>query len=214
MKTATAVLLGLATATATTCDIYDAAGTPCVAAHSVTRALFATYSGALFSVRRASDGASTDIGVLRTGGAADTDALDAFCQPSERCTIERILDQSPWGNHIVPGSVGAQNKGHPLRGVNATKQRVTLAGGHTVPVAVIENDGPIKMGYRNDTTSGVARGDAAESIYMVASGRHYNNGCCFDVSFTSALGCDCVLLSFIALALLVCDRCPSPRSSP
>ena len=27
-------------AAATTCDIYDAAGTPCVAAHSVVRALF------------------------------------------------------------------------------------------------------------------------------------------------------------------------------
>ena len=29
------------------CDIYAAAGTPCVAAHSTTRALFAAYNGPL-----------------------------------------------------------------------------------------------------------------------------------------------------------------------
>jgi dephospho-CoA kinase len=29
------------------CDIFEAGGTPCVAAHSVTRALYATYNGPL-----------------------------------------------------------------------------------------------------------------------------------------------------------------------
>ncbi len=162
------------------CDLYSAGGTPCVAAHSVSRALYAKYAGALFSVQRSSDNGTKDIGVVNAGGVADMVALDAFCPPDERCTVQRILDQSPWGNHIVPGSVGAQNGHSPLQGVNATKQRVMLAGKHRVPAAVIENDRP--MGYRNDTTSGVPKGDAAESIYMVASGRHYNDGCCFDVS--------------------------------
>ena len=167
------------------CDLYSAGGTPCVAAHSVSRALYAAYAGALFSVQRSSDNATKDIGVLHAGGVADMVALDAFCPQAERCTVQRILDQSPWGNHIVPGSVGAQNSHNPLQGVNATKQRVMLAGGHIVPVAVIENGRP--MGYRNDTTSGVPKGDEAESIYMVASGRHYNDGCCFDVSHWSPL---------------------------
>jgi hypothetical protein len=38
------------------CDIYGAAGTPCAAAHSTTRALCASYKGALYQVTRESDG--------------------------------------------------------------------------------------------------------------------------------------------------------------
>ena len=36
------------------------------------------------------------------------------------------------------------------------------------------------MGYRIDKTSGVATGNAPETIYMVTSGTHFNAGCCFD----------------------------------
>ena len=38
------------------CDIYTAAGDPCVAAHSTTRALSASYNGALYQVKRQTDG--------------------------------------------------------------------------------------------------------------------------------------------------------------
>ena len=34
------------------CDIYASAGDPCVAAHSTTRALYATYNGPLYQVLR------------------------------------------------------------------------------------------------------------------------------------------------------------------
>ena len=37
------------------CDIYGAAHTPCVAAHSTTRALYASYNGPLYQVKRLSD---------------------------------------------------------------------------------------------------------------------------------------------------------------
>ena len=37
------------------CDIYAAGGTPCVAAHSMVRALFGGYDGPLYLVQRASD---------------------------------------------------------------------------------------------------------------------------------------------------------------
>ncbi|MEW1838902.1 arabinofuranosidase catalytic domain-containing protein, partial [Nonomuraea angiospora] len=37
------------------CDIYASGGTPCVAAHSTTRALYASYNGSLYQVRRSSD---------------------------------------------------------------------------------------------------------------------------------------------------------------
>ncbi len=50
------------------CDIYGSAYTPCVAAHSTTRALFGSYGGRLYQVRRASDGGTRDIGVLGVAG--------------------------------------------------------------------------------------------------------------------------------------------------
>ena len=36
------------------------------------------------------------------------------------------------------------------------------------------------MGYRIDKTNGIAVDDEAETIYMVTSGTHYNDRCCFD----------------------------------
>ncbi|MGP8175228.1 MAG: arabinofuranosidase catalytic domain-containing protein, partial [Terracidiphilus sp.] len=66
------------------CDIYAAAGDPCVAAHSTTRALYASYSGPLYQVLRQSDGKTLDIGVVQpvaspvpdAGGYADAAAQD------------------------------------------------------------------------------------------------------------------------------------------
>src|SRR5215472_16452887 len=43
------------------CDIYAAAGDPCVAAHSTTRALYASYDGPLYQVLRQSDGKTLNI---------------------------------------------------------------------------------------------------------------------------------------------------------
>lgn len=62
------------------CDILDAAGNPCVAAHSTTRALYAKYNGPLYNVTRP-NGSSKLIGVLSAGGFADKAAHDAFCSP-------------------------------------------------------------------------------------------------------------------------------------
>ncbi len=84
------------------CDIYAAAGDPCVAAHSTTRALYASYSGPLYQVLRQSDGKTLDIGVVQpvaspvpdAGGYADAAAQDAFC-PNTYCWITTIYDQSP-----------------------------------------------------------------------------------------------------------------------
>ena len=45
------------------------------------------------------------------------------------------------------------------------------------------------MGYRNDKTDGVAKGNNAETTYMVTSGsaNHVNGGCCFDCTWSSCL---------------------------
>lgn len=58
------------------CDLYGRAGTPCVAAHSTTRALYAGYGGPLYRVERRSDGASRDIGLQAPGGTADAATQD------------------------------------------------------------------------------------------------------------------------------------------
>ena len=42
------------------CDIYAAAGDSCVAAHSTTRALYASYNGPLYQVLRQLDGHGAD----------------------------------------------------------------------------------------------------------------------------------------------------------
>ncbi|MEV4326968.1 arabinofuranosidase catalytic domain-containing protein, partial [Microbispora rosea] len=63
-------------ATSQPCDIYAAGGTPCVAAHSTTRALYGAYNGPLYQVRRSSDNATRDIGVLSAGGVANAAAQD------------------------------------------------------------------------------------------------------------------------------------------
>lgn len=60
------------------CDIYKAASTPCVAAHSTVRALYVGFTGPLYEVTRASDGKTTSISALPTG-LADSAAQDAFC---------------------------------------------------------------------------------------------------------------------------------------
>jgi len=58
-------------ATPEPCDIYASGGTPCEAAYSTTRALYAAYDGALYQVRRASDNTTTNIDPLSAGGAAN-----------------------------------------------------------------------------------------------------------------------------------------------
>jgi hypothetical protein len=154
------------------CDIYAAAGTPCVAAHSTTRALLSSYSGRLYQVKRWSDSATTDIGTLSTGGYANAAAQDSFCSGTS-CTITIIYDQSGRGNHLTiegPGGNGAQDYG-----ANAAALPIT-AGGHKVYGLYVSAG----VGYRDNSTSGVAKNGAPEGMYMVTSGTHVNNRCCFD----------------------------------
>ena len=92
------------------CDIYAAAKNPCVAAHSTTRALYASYNGPLYQVMRLSDGKKLDIGVVQPsegdpGGYADAAAQDAFCA-NTYCWITTIYDQSGKGNHLVQAPRG------------------------------------------------------------------------------------------------------------
>jgi non-reducing end alpha-L-arabinofuranosidase len=154
------------------CDIYASGNTPCVAAHSTVRVLAGAYKGSLYQVRRALDNTTKDIGILTSGGFADSTVQDTFCAGTT-CTISIIYDQSGKGNHLTKAPGGT--KGTPDNEAVANALKLTV-GGHTVYGVHI----PASTGYRNDKTSGVATGDQPETEYMVTSGNYYNSGCCFD----------------------------------
>jgi len=55
------------------CDIYAVAGAPCVAAHSTTRAFYASYKGPIYQVMRQSDSKTLDIGVVQPAASPVAD---------------------------------------------------------------------------------------------------------------------------------------------
>ncbi len=159
------------------CDIYAAGGTPCVAAHSTTRALYAAYDGPLYQVVRLSDSATKNIGVLSRGGYADAAAQDRFCADTT-CLITRLYDQSPLHNDLTQPPRGAFS-GPAMGGFDnlpiADMAPITI-GGHKAYGVFIEPG----MGLRNNDTHGIAVDDQPEGMYWIVNGKHYNGGCCFD----------------------------------
>jgi hypothetical protein len=155
------------------CDIYAAGGTPCVAAHSTTRALFGAYSGSLYQVRRSSDNTTLNIGVLSAGGVANAAAQDSFCAGTS-CVITIVYDQTGRGNNLTQAPAGGA-AGGPDNLANATGAPTTLNGQKAYGVFVAPG-----TGYRNDHTSGIATGDNPEGEYAIFDGTHFNGGCCFD----------------------------------
>jgi hypothetical protein len=156
------------------CDIYGAASTPCVTAHSVVRALYSAYSGKLYQVRR-TDNTTLDILTLAPGGIADTGPEDTFCAGST-CVLTVVYDQSGKGNDLwYQGStqVPASTSSKPS---NATKDSVTV-GGHKVYSVYIS---PGNCYWHDGSKSGMATGTQPEGMYMVTSSRNANGGCCFD----------------------------------
>src|SRR4051812_28871407 len=173
------------------CDIYGAAGTPCVAAHSTTRALYATYRGPIYQVKRQSDGRTLDISVIEptpadAGGYANAVAQDAFCL-NVICVMNVIYDQSGKGNHLYQAPPGPLFPG-PAKGGFDTQPIADMApisiGGHKAYGIYIMPG----MGLRNNNAVGLAVGDEPEGIYYVIDGSHYDSGCCFDYGNASTNG--------------------------
>ncbi|MGW4945692.1 arabinofuranosidase catalytic domain-containing protein [Actinoplanes sp. NPDC004185] len=157
------------------CDIYASGGTPCVAAHSTTRALYGSYSGNLYQVRRSSDNTTRNIGLRGAGGTADGTAQDAFCGGTT-CVITVVYDQSGRGNDlwyqgssVVPGSTQS-------RPATATSESLTVSGAKAYSLFI----NPGNSYWRDGHLTGVPTGSAPEGMYAVLSGTHVNNGCCFD----------------------------------
>lgn len=166
------------------CDVYAAAGTPCVAAHSTTRALAASYKGPLYQVKRRSDGRTLDIGVV--DGYANAAAQDAFCTET-MCVITRVYDQSGKGNHLLQAPPGPLFPGPEKGGFDtqpiADMAPVTIAGRKAYGLYIMPG-----MGLRNNDARGIATGDEPEGIYYVIDGTHYDSGCCFDYGNASTNG--------------------------
>jgi hypothetical protein len=164
-------------ATAMPCDIYASGGTPCVAAHSTTRALFGSYSGPLYQIQRASDRSFRDVGLLAAGGFADAAPQVSFCAGTS-CTITKIYDQTANHNDL-PISWGGFWKGPGPNGsdvgADAMALPITVSGHQAFGVKVTQG-----VGYRVDNARGAPTGSQPEGIYMVTSSNLVNQWCCFD----------------------------------
>jgi hypothetical protein len=165
-----------------------------VAAHSTTRALSASYNGALYRVKRQSDARTVDIGVIQPaassdsdgGGYADASAQEAFCAGTI-CVIDAIYDQSGHGNHLYQAPPGPLFPGPAKGGFDAqpiADMAPITIGGHKVYGVFIMPG----MGLRNNDAAGLAIDDEPEGIYDVVDGTHYDSGCCFDYGNASTNG--------------------------
>jgi hypothetical protein len=154
------------------CDIYANDGGPCVAAHSTVRALYASYAGPLYQLKKA-DNTVFDVKPLIPGGFADSVSQDTFCG-IDACTISIIYDQSGKGNHLTSAPPGGA-KITPGKEANAKALPVTFSGHPVYGVKIAPG-----VGYRNNKPCGTATGDDPETIYMVVDGKVSNGGCCFD----------------------------------
>jgi hypothetical protein len=155
------------------CDLYAAGGTPCIAAHSTVRALSRSYSGDLYQVRRSSDSATRNIGVLSPGGQVNAATQDSFCANTS-CVITIVYDQSGRGNQLTyqgPGGIGGA-----ASAAGATTETLTVGGSKAYSLYIK----PGNSYWRNGSSTGVPTGSAPEGMYMVTSGTHVNSGCCFD----------------------------------
>jgi hypothetical protein len=164
------------------CDIYGSANAPCIAAHSTVRALYGTYTGNLYQVKRASDSTTKDIPVTASG-FADSAQQDTFCMGTT-CTILKIYDQSGKGNTLVaqiPGvSLGTGANAHEGKSgqtaATATAESLTVSGNKVYSLYTKSS-----QAYWNDgSQTGMPKGSAPQGIYMVTSGTHVSDGCCYD----------------------------------
>jgi len=166
------------------CDIYEAYGTPCVAAHSTTRLLSSRYDGPLYQIQRESDGQTLDI-MPTAEGIADAGAQDRFSEGT-LSFITIIYDQSGHGNHLfqaAPGTFKGPARGQFNTLPIADMAPVTISGHKAYGAYIMPG-----MGFRNNNASFLAINDEAEGIYYVIDGTHYDSGCCFDYGNSSTNG--------------------------
>jgi hypothetical protein len=171
-------------------DVAKAAGTPFVAAHAMTRALFASYTGPLFKALRDSDQQEKDIGIVAATGLVDMSALNSFCSGTT-CKVTTLYDQSGNGNDMWRGDVATNA---PMDNGEAPKlcdllaiEYMALSDGSKLPIAV-ETGGMWKSKaqcLRNrDKTKAMPTGATAQTTYAIFHAKYLNNNCCFNYGNT------------------------------
>jgi non-reducing end alpha-L-arabinofuranosidase len=171
-------------------DVAKAAGTPFVAAHSMTRALFASYSGPLFKALRTSDNKEQDIGVVSAGGLGDFAALATFCAGTT-CKVTTLYDQAGNSNDLWRADDSTKNQPGTNRPCNLMDiEYWQMADGTKVPIAV-ETGGMWKdksQCLRNrDKTKNMPVGAKPQTTYAVFHAKWLNNNCCFNYGNTGNL---------------------------
>jgi hypothetical protein len=147
-------------------DIATAAGTPLVAAHSMTRALYAAYNGNLFQVRRASDATTQNITPTSAGGYVNINLLTTFCSGTT-CAVSILYDQSGNANDLPQTTPANQ----------PSVEYWSTSNGIQVPMAVTVHE----QWLRNRVnTHKIPTGAASQTEYMVVHGAYFNNACCYD----------------------------------
>jgi hypothetical protein len=147
-------------------DIAAKAGTPLVAGHSMTRALYSVYNGKLFQVRRASDAKTQDISVTGAGGYVNMDVLSTFCSGTT-CFVSLLYDQSGNANDLPQATPANQ----------PTVDYWSTSDGMKLPMAVTVS----KQWLRNRTkTTKIPTGSAPQTEYSVFHGKYFNSKCCYD----------------------------------
>jgi hypothetical protein len=175
-------------------DVAKAAGTPMVAAHSMTRAMFASYAGPLFKALRVSDKQEKDIGIVAATGLVDLATLSTFCSGTT-CKVSTLYDQSGNGNDMWKGDTAANA---PMDNGEAPKlcdlldiEYWQMSDGTMVPLALEHGYEPGKnwkspaQCLRNrDKTKNMPKLAAPETQYAIFHGKYINDNCCFNYGST------------------------------
>lgn len=179
------------------CDIYEAGGTPAVAAYSTVRILSSKYTGPLYQVRRKTDNQTKDISAL-SDGFANSAEQDAFLGSSAG-TVSKLFDQSGKANDLTVAKKGCYI-GDAAKDDNESdaKGRSLMVNGHKV-YALYQKS---RDGYRSNQEgysgypdkakpgNGMPTGNQAQGIYMVVDGKRGGGGCCYDFGNGSTNNCN------------------------
>jgi hypothetical protein len=170
-------------------DVAKAAGTPMVAAHSMTRALFASYTGPLFQALRLSDNQLKDIGIVAATGLADLSTLNTFCAGTS-CKVTTLYDQAGNGNDMWRADDPTKNQPGTNKPCDLLDiQYWQMSDGTNVPVAVEYADSMWRnkgQCLRNrDKTKNMPTGAKPQTTYAIFHGKRVNGGCCFNYGNTN-----------------------------
>jgi hypothetical protein len=161
-----------------------------VAAHSMTRAMFAAYTGPLFKALRVSDKQEKDIGIVAATGLVDISALSTFCSGTA-CKVTTLYDQTDNKNDMWRGDTTANAPGTPTLCDLMDIEYWQMSDGTKVPLALEHGyeDGngwkAVSQCLRNrDKTKNMPKGATPETQYGIFHKKYVNFNCCFNYGNT------------------------------